>query len=401
MKGINKPLLGGSLILLVTINLFNLFNLIFNVSMARLLPLSDYGVLTTLIYFVVIFAVFSESIQTVIAKYTSREDSKGKVKDIMIKSFKKAGFISIILYVVFLAAAIPLSILMNIEYYLFALIGITIITSFFIPVTRGVMQGRKRFYSFGLNMILEGIVKLLIAISLVLLGWSLYGAVLGIVIGVFCALAFSFISLKEIISEKRKKSETPKIYSYTKPVFISMFSIVLFMSLDIILAKIYFSPEMVGAYAISSTIAKIIFIGAQPISKAMFPFSSGAKREKDSKRAFTESIIFISVLILVFLAIMLIFPNIVIRLYAGRFIPESASILFYLSLAMGLLSLANLTILYNLSLGKTKGYWKLLIFVALEVILLSLFNDTLLEFSFALITATVTFLWGSIVLLKE
>jgi len=250
-------------------------------------------------------------------------------------------------------------------------------------------------------MILEGIVKLLIAISLVLLGWSLYGAVLGIVIGVFCALAFSFISLKEIISEKRKKSETPKIYSYTKPVFISMFSIVLFMSLDIILAKIYFSPEMVGAYAISSTIAKIIFIGAQPISKAMFPFSSGAKREKDSKRAFTESIIFISVLILVFLAIMLIFPNIVIRLYAGRFIPESASILFYLSLAMGLLSLANLTILYNLSLGKTKGYWKLLIFVALEVILLSLFNDTLLEFSFALITATVTFLWGSIVLLKE
>ncbi|PJC44334.1 hypothetical protein CO038_03930, partial [Candidatus Pacearchaeota archaeon CG_4_9_14_0_2_um_filter_39_13] len=91
MKGINKTLLGGSLILLVTINLFNLFNLIFNVSMARLLPLSDYGVLTTLIYFVVIFAVFSESIQTVIAKYTSREDSKGKVKDIMIKSFKKAG----------------------------------------------------------------------------------------------------------------------------------------------------------------------------------------------------------------------------------------------------------------------------------------------------------------------
>lgn len=401
MRIFKKSLLGGSLILLVMINLFNFFNLIFNISMARMLSLSDYGILTTLIYFVIIFAVFTESIQTVIARYTSKESSKGKIKDIMSKSFKKAGYISAALYLLFLAAAVPLSIFMRIEYYLFAIVGLAIFPSFLSSITRGVMQGGKKFYSFGFNMALEGVIKFFAAVSLVLIGWNLSGAVFGIVLGTFGALILSFIPLRDILNEKKKKSKTPEIYSYTRPVFIAMLAIVLFLSIDVILAKLYFSPETAGAYAVSSTIAKIIFIGTQPISKAMFPFSSGAKRKKDSKKAFVDSLRFLTLIIAVYLLVMIMFPEFVIRIYTGRIIAESAGILFYLSLAMGILSATNLAVFYKLSLNKTSGYWSLLIFVVIEVVLLSIFNDSLLEFSFALIAASVTFLLGSVMLFNE
>jgi len=400
-KKFTRGLLGGSIILLVTINFFNFLNLIFNVSMARFLTLSDYGIMTTLIYFIIIFAVFSESIQAIITRYVSKEKSKPKVKDISIKALKKASFLSVILYASFLILSIPLSILLKIDYPLFVFVGIIIVISIYIPVTRGVMQGKKRFASLGSNLILEGCIKLIASILLVFLGFKVYGAIMGILIGFFIALIFSLWSIKDILLGKKIKSFTPKIYSYSRPVFVANLSILLLFSVDIILARLFFNPEIAGAYAISATISKIIFMGTQPISKAMFPFSTGAKKEEDSKKAFLGSLKLLTGIIFAFLMITLFFSEIIVNLYSGKLIPESAQILFLLSVAMSIASIANLTVYYKLSSGEIKGFWMLLGLIIIEIILLSIFNSNLVEYSFALITATVTFLWGSIVLLKR
>jgi len=396
-----EEVIKGSLILLVTINLFSILNFIFNISMARMLSLADYGILTTLISLILIFAVFSESIQTVISRYSTKEKDLGKLKDIMKKGIKKASRISLLLYIIFLIAAIPLSYLLKIDYYLIGITGLMIILTFILSITRGIMQGKKKFAPLGMNMISEGVIKLVLAVFLVFLGIGIFGAMLGIITGGIGALFLSFISLRNILSSKRKPSKTPDIYSYTKPVFINMLAIMLFLSLDIVLAKLFFSPDTVGAYAIASTIAKIIFIGTQPISKAMFPITTEVKNKKKSKNIFLNALFLVGVIVLIAVLITAFFPRIIVRLYSGREIYSSISILFYLAVAMGLLSLSNLMLFYRLSIGKTKTFWILLIFVAIEIILLSIFHKNLVEFSIALIVASASFLLGSILLLRK
>ena len=93
---LNKSLIGGSLVLLISINLFNFFNFVFQLSMARLLTIAQYGILASLFSIIYIFGFFMESIQTIVAKYTAKEKEKGKLKNILKKTVKKAWGVSLI-----------------------------------------------------------------------------------------------------------------------------------------------------------------------------------------------------------------------------------------------------------------------------------------------------------------
>ena len=60
---IHKSLWKGSIVLLIAFNIFNFFNFVFHFSMARLLSISDFGILATLFAIIYILTGFSESIQ--------------------------------------------------------------------------------------------------------------------------------------------------------------------------------------------------------------------------------------------------------------------------------------------------------------------------------------------------
>ena len=98
--------------------------------------------------------------------------------------------------------AIPLAILLKIEYPLLALTGLMILLFLIVPANRGMLQGKKRFKSLGFNMISEALTKLALAIFFVYIGWRVYGAIIATVLGVLISLLFSFLSLKDIIKSK-------------------------------------------------------------------------------------------------------------------------------------------------------------------------------------------------------
>jgi len=393
---INKALLSGSIALLIGINLFNIVNFLFQFAMARMLTPSDYGILATLFSIIYVMGVFSEPVQTIIAKYSSRERNAGKLKNLTSRSVRKGLKISFLIFIAYLIIAIALSALLKIPYLLVSITGLMIFSAFLPPVTRGVMQGRKFFKTLGTNLFLEGIIKLALAIILVLIGWKVYGAMVAAIVGSLIAFIFSLISLKEILKSKERKMNVKGIYSYSWPVFVVLLSILAFFSLDIIIARIVFDAASAGYYAIASVLAKIIFLGTQPISKALFPISAEQKTKKN--HLLINAVLILFVCILIALLIFYFFPSILIKIFAGRIILESQSIIFYLALAMSILSFTNLLLLYKLSLGKTRNYLVYLIFPAIEIALLFFFSHNLIEYSIALITASAIFLWGSVLL---
>ncbi|MFH1451643.1 MAG: oligosaccharide flippase family protein [archaeon] len=391
----------GSLILIVMFNLFNFFNYIFQFSMVRLLTVEDYGVLATLFAILYILSIFSESIQIMVTKYSSEEKNNGKVKNILKRAFAKGKIISMKIFIFYLVISIFLSYWLEISYWLMALNGIVIFTSFLIPINRGVMQGKKKFSALGINMVIESLGKLVLAVTLVILGWRVYGAITGVIIGSLLAFLFSFFNIKDVLKEKEISAESQQIKLQAKPTFIVTFVILVFYSLDIVIAKaILPTAELVGTYAIAAILAKTIFFGTQPVSRAMFPLTA-ENTEKKNGKVFKQAIGIVMFLIIVALILFYLFPEFIIWIFSGRYIKGAVEILFYLGIAIGLLSLSNLILLYKLSRGKRKGYFYLPIFLVLEAILLFTFSETLIMFSLALIASSGMLLIASLLLLNE
>jgi len=390
---IHSDFIKGSVVFLIAFNIYNVLNFAFHFLMARMLTVIDYGILATLFSIIYIIGIFSESIQTIIAKYSTNEQD-GKVKNLVKRTIEKALKISFLIFLIYVVVAIPLSVILKIPYILVTSTGLMIFAACLPPITRGALQGKKKFLALGINFIIEGFVKLSLAVLLVFIGYKVYGAMAGTIIASVIAFIFSLIALKSIFKSKEKVILTTGIYSYSLPVFVILFAFLIFYSIDVIIAKIVFDPTIAGYYAIASILSKTIFFGTNPISKVMFPISS----EKKGGRHYVlvNAITLIMICVIAALCIFYFFPELLVRIFTGRYILEASGILFFMAIAMSLLSLTNLILLYKLSLGKIKNYWIFIAFPLVEILFLYVFSHNLIEFSIALIFSSAIFLLGAI-----
>ena len=421
-----RVLFKGSIILVITFGIFNVLNYFYHFSMIRKLSLADYGLLATLFAIIYIVSIFAESIQTILAKYAASENDGGKLKNLFRRSIKKATSFALLLFVayvtgifilkygsIFLAskflslphgAALILEKLGNLPLGLVIFNGIIILGIFLSSVGRGIMQGKKMFGRLGISMIIEGVIKLVLGVLFVYLGWRVYGALLGPIIGAFVAFAYTLIAIAPIRKMQEKRISTPEIYKYSWPVFITTLTVLIFYNLDIIIANIVFDRDTVGLYAITALIAKTIFFVTQPINRAMFPLAAEQKlksAKKESYNVLMWASISIFICVVAILAVIHLFPEFIILIATGKSLPSIESLLFYAAIGTSLLSFANTWILYQLSQGKVRHAALFPIFLVVEAILLYTFSANLLEFVLAFMASSAIFLWGSIVLLKE
>lgn len=395
----------GSLMLFFTMGLFNLLNFIFHFSMGRLLGPVDYGILAVLMSLVYLYSVPAEAIQTIITKYSSKFNvakEKGKINFLIRHSLKKGIKFAFILFIILIFVSIFISIFLDINYWLILLTNTILFGSFSSPIIRGVLQGRKKFWGLGNNMISESLLKLIFSISLVLLGFRIFGAIMGVLLGVFSAIIFGLYYNRDILITERKRTEFNGIYSQSIPYFISIFVIILVFNMDLILAKRFFNPELAGQYAGLSMIGKIIFFGTIAISKAMFPLSV-EKYEKEGKSTDLLKKSFLSVIILCIFSITFyyFFPELIISILYGSEYIAVAPYLVYVGIAFAFLSLSNLVIIYGLSGKGIKKPLHLFWFLIFEVILLSIFNKNLLEYVLAFMFSNIVMFIGSLFFLKK
>lgn len=395
---LSSELAKGGIVLFISSNLFNLLNLIFNFTSARLLGAISYGTLATLMSLVFIFSVPNETIHTIISRYSTKfyvEKDSGKIKNLLVKALKKFSFLSLICFIIFFLLSEIIGNFLSIDRNLLIFTGLGIFGVFLIPITRGILQGTKKFRELGATYISEGSFKLIIAVFLIVIGLGVYGAITGVILGTFLGFLLSLISLKEVLSAKRKKVKVGGIYSYSFPALVSIASIMIFFSLDIILAKAFFNPELAGQYAAISNLGKVIFLGTWGISKAMFPLIS----ERHDKKAHTSRLLEQSFLTVFFISLgvlflYFLFPEQIINVLYGKDYIAVSGLLIYPALSMAILSLTNIFVLFNLCINKPKRNYLTVFFVLLQIILLSLFHSSLLQFSIMLLISNMLLLMG-------
>lgn len=383
-----KDVVRGSIILFIMINIFNFLNYLFHFFMARLLVPAQYGVIAVLMAIVYLFDIPAEGIQIIVSRYTSKFNIKreyGKIKYMLSRSMIKIFCLASLLFLIYIPICFFISYFTGIGVGLIIFTGILLFGILLFPMVKGVIQGRRKFKALGFSMIIEAALKVIISVSLVYFvysGWKIYGAMTGVVSASLISLLISFLFISDVRKAKIIKTKIEEVFSYSSPILIVSFTVILMASLDIIFAKRFFPADLAGKYAVASMLGKMIFFGTFAISKAMFPITSEGHYKgevEETKKIFKQA--FFLVLGLCFLALLAywLFPELVVLLLFGKQYLEISGLLIFIGFSFSFLSLSNLSLIYSLSVHK-KGVSLFFLFVLIEIIILTIFHASLFEF---------------------
>lgn len=401
----SDELINGSIVLFLMFNLFNFLNFLFQFLMARMLGPIEYGVFATIMSLLYFMAIPSESIQTLISQYTSKlsaHQNYGGIKYILFKMLKKGTKITLLIYLLLIPFFYFYSYFLNIDFFLVLLSGTMIFSVFLLPTTRGIMQGMKKFNVFGINLILEAIIKLILAILLILLGMKTYGAIIGIIFGSVIAFVISLIPLSKILHAKREQADISKIYEHSTPIFLALIAILMMQSIDVIIAKRIFSPVLAGQYAVANLMGKIIFFGTIAISKTILPITSERfEIGKSTKKLFFKAFGIVSVLCFMALILFAVFPELIVQTLFGEEYIQISSIIFNMGIAFTFISLSNLVLIYGISINKKIKITYLLFVLIIQTILLLISSFDLYYYSISMIVSGLLLFVSSIIIIKK
>ncbi len=378
---INSPFFIGSTIMIIGSNLTNFINYIYHSLIGRLLnDPASYGVLASLISLLGILGLIPSFLGLVVVRLTAQAKSDQEIKSLIYWLNRKLFILGIIVFFLIVIISKQLSTYLNISNnLLIILVGAIFLFSLQSFFYRSVLQGLLRFKNYVISQISENIVKLILGILLVYLGFSVFGAILGILI----AAIFGWYITRNYILDlftpiKYQPPNMLKILKFSLPVFAQSIASVSMYSSDLILVKHFFSSYEAGLYASLSILGRIIFFASGPISSVMFPLVS----KKSSKGEKYNKVFIYSLLVTVFFSSLILliygfFPDsMIIALFGSKYL-AGAYLLLKFGVFMSLFTTSNLFITFYLSIGKTKYVYLQLLAAIAQIIGISLFHNTL------------------------
>jgi len=388
----NESIVRAGFVILIANAIYQIANFLYHFFSARMLGPAEYSIVASLFSIIYLVGMGSMTIQNTITKFTAKfkaENEKGKISYLFHRGSRKLFIYSIILTAIFLCISPLIANFLKIPIIPILIISPFIILAFLIPINRGVLQGIQNFKALGLNLILEGMTKLILALLLIYLGFKANGAIFAVLVSLIVAFIFTFPSLK-FKKEKTAKIDSKEIYKFSIISFMALFLITAIYNVDIFLVKHFFSAEQAGHYAVLSLLGKIIFFGATSIGLVMFPKISAQEKEKDkNKKVFKKSIIFTSIISVFIAAIYYLFSKQIVSIAFGQNYIDISGMLGAFGIFMVFLSLSYICILHKLAIGKKKFIINILIALLLEIILIVLFHATLSQIVTSLIILNI------------
>lgn len=229
------------------------------------------------------------------------------------------------------------------------------------PTFRGAyLRARKAFGAASVANLLGSVGKILLSVGLVLLGFEVVGAIGGLVLAQVVMFGYAAYKARQLgfVSRTRGYTERPQPrlllpeLKYAALVLVSSGTITFLTSVDIIVVKHLFDPQLAGEYAGISTIAKIIFFLTASISQVLLPSLRIQNKHRDNRALLLKSLAFLAALALPVVVFFSFFSTFTVGLLMGREYLPFADLLPLLSVIMFLISVINITVLYYVALRR-------------------------------------------------
>ena len=347
-----------------------------------MLTIEAYGELQSLLTILSVIAVLTGAISTVLVKYTAdfkAKDQLNKIYTLFLLFSKKTSTVAIIFFVIFVILSRYIANFLNLTSVLpLIILGFAFLLGFPNSINSGILRGLQKFKALSIISIIATLIKLLFAILLVSLGFSINGAVGAVVLAALIGYLISFVPIKFLFSRQKDKIQAKEIFRYSFPVFFTLFFTTLLCSINVILVKHFFSAQTAGEFGALAMLGNIIFLITAPIALVMFPMAADAHANLNHPAKILKKAIFWIILIsLAIVSCYFFIPNFIIAVLIGSKFLVIGKYLGWFGLAMFLYSLVYLFSNYFLSVGKVKGTYLVGIGVVLQILLMAIFHTNL------------------------
>ena len=350
-KYLNK-FLSNNFLVLILINLGNLFAYLFQILLGSNLSVADYGEFNALNSLLIYVSPIAIIVPLIISRYTAIfdiRDSK-KINGLINYVFKNLFILTFLILIIllllfnFIYNNLNISSATNLYLTIF-LISITV----FALVPIGILQGRENFLKFSIISSSTNYVKFFLLLLLLYYNLiNIHNVFIIIIIAVlstfFAGLFFTRDYLK-ITNVSISSDEKNDLIKYIFPIFLSTIFVQTLIGSDIIFVRIFLDPESSGLYSMAAVLSKILYFLPASLIFVLFPRVVKENELNDNKNkslmvsfALTFLIGFIAVIIIYFFKSEIIF-------FTFKQTDELVSdTFFYLSLCMFLFSLVNIII---------------------------------------------------------
>ena len=253
---------------------------IIHFGLARVISPIEYGRFGVILSILMITQIF---LNTGIPETVSKFISEGKdTKTVKMKSLQLQFIFSIIFFLgVFLSAPLIADLLNDsrlVDYIRFA--------SFIIPVRailatyRGVLNGLRNFGKTASVNIINAVFRIVFVFVLIFIGFELYGAIGGYILGAFAALWFAIIFSRG--NRDGKKVFSREMVTFSLPMIGFAVSYTAVMNLDMLFVKsLLGNQNIVGYYTAARALTSIVFGIIFVLSLTLLPSISKSYAEKN------------------------------------------------------------------------------------------------------------------------
>jgi len=369
--------LGGSLVMLISMMLVNGFNFAYNVFMARVLGPSEFGHINAAITILMLASCASLTFQLVCAKFVARNEASGAKSAIVKSLLGKAWIASLAIAAVLFLGQKPFAAYLNLpSHWMLALLAIGIAVYAPLGVKRGAMQGLCAFPRLGGNFVVEAFTRFVVGVALVVAGYGALGAV-----GAISAAVLMAYFIPPMPREVRTDPVAGEPASFAEAVQAIVFFIgqVIINNIDILLVKHFFPAEPAGIYAAIAQVGRLLyFICWFGIVNAMFLIAASRQEEKRSG-ALGVPLLLVLAISLLFVGGTALFPNFIMGLIFGSKFIHIGPLLALYAAATALYSLSVVLIAYEMSRRIANTGWLQLLVSAALILVIGFFHHDLHE----------------------
>jgi len=377
-RSAHATVLSGSLIMLISMMLVNVFNFAYNIVMARMLGPGEFGHINAAVTMLLLASCISLAFQLVCTKFVARNETAEGKAAVVHALLGKAWIASLILGAVLFIAQKPIAGYLNLPdpWIMGALaLGITVYAP--LGVKRGAMQGVCAFPRLGANFVIEALTRFVVGLGFVIAGYGALGAV-----GAISASVVAAYFLPRIPPQLRVQPGVSEPASFAEALQAIVFFVgqVIINNVDILLVKHFFSSDPAGIYAAISQIGRLLYFAAWfGVVNAMFPVTAAAKEEHRKAHGIGLPLLLVFGISIAFVVIAALFPHLIMGVIFGARFVETGWLLALYAVATGLYSLSVVFIAYEMSRRIANTGWLQLLFSGALVLGITLFHHTLHE----------------------
>jgi O-antigen/teichoic acid export membrane protein len=274
---ISHPLTSGVMYTFIGSIGASVIHFLFNLYMVKHLSDVDYGILGSVGSYIALPALVASAIVPVVITFAASSFASGDlhiVRSLFIKINKYVVIVGLPLFILLLFITPNLSAFFHISNAtIFILADIIILFNLLGVINTAFLNAKLAFKLIACYQISVAVIKLVLGILFVGLGWDITGAILAICIAFLIPYVLTFIPLNFVFGKEDRKAmiRGRDLLTYGIPSGLSLLSLNMFITTDILLVKHFYSPQQAGLYAAISLVGKIVFFISSPIASVMFP----------------------------------------------------------------------------------------------------------------------------------